>query len=410
MKFRVTARDNRAGGGGVDHDQVMLAVSDDPLPFAITAPVPGANLECGDAATLTWQVGGGSVAANVRALLSTDSGATFPDELFASAPNAPGTAPFTVPKKLTSTGAARIKLEALENVFFALSGVLTIDDTKAPVVTAPPDLPAVECTSPAGASPILGVATATDLCDDAPVLVNDAPLVFPLTLPPTTVTVTWTATDDSQNSGTDAQLVTVVDTTPPSIAAPPDIMAECTSPLGTPVALGAPVVSDVCDAAVTVTNNAPVPPLFPLGLTTVLWTAQDDFGNKAGDDQKVTIVDTTPPVLTLALSPAVLWPPNHKLVTIRATITVRDVCDAVPTVRLVSGTSSEPDNGKGDGNTSGDIVGATIGTDDREFELRAERSGGGVGRVYTVTYEARDASGNTTRRTATVTVPHDQGK
>jgi hypothetical protein len=79
-------------------------------------------------------------------------------------------------------------------------------------------------------------------------------------------------------------------------------------------------------------------------------------------------------------------------------------------VRLVAITSDEPDNGKGDGNTAGDIVGAAIGEDDREFQLRAERSGGGDGRVYAITYEARDASGNTTRRTATVTVPHDQGR
>lgn len=398
LTFRVTARDNRASGGGVDHDDLTLTVSGEP--FALTAPAAAASLECGDAAALAWQVGGGSVATDVRALFSADGGASFSD-LVASTPN-DGAEPVTVPKTLTP--AARLKLEALGNVFFALSGPLAVTDTKPPLVTAPPDLPAVECTSPSGASPSLGLPLVADLCDDTPALVNDAPAVLPFG----TTAVTWTATDDSGNSGSDGQLVTVVDTTPPSIAAPADVAAECTSPLGTPVDLGAPVVSDVCDDAVTVTNDAP--PLFPLGVTTVLWTAVDNFTNSAGDTQAVTVVDTTSPEFTVTLTPSTLWPPNHRLVTVRAAIVARDACDGAPVVRLLSVASDEPDNGRGDGNTVGDIQGATVGGDDREFQLRAERSGGGDGRVYTVTYEARDASGNVTLRAATVTVRHDQGR
>jgi hypothetical protein len=108
------------------------------------------------------------------------------------------------------------------------------------------------------------------------------------------------------------------------------------------------------------------------------------------------------------LSPTVLWPPDHKLVPITATITVTDVCDPNPTVKLISITSNEPDNGLGDGDTAGDIQQAGFGTDDRTFMLRAERSGKGNGRIYTVTYQATDASGNTTTKTATVIVPKSQ--
>jgi endo-1,4-beta-xylanase len=73
-------------------------------------------------------------------------------------------------------------------------------------------------------------------------------------------------------------------------------------------------------------------------------------------------------------------------------------------------TSSEPDNGLGDGDTAGDIQGWTAGTDDRTGQLRAERAGGGTGRVYTFTYQATDAAGNRVTAICTVTVPHNRGR
>jgi len=105
-----------------------------------------------------------------------------------------------------------------------------------------------------------------------------------------------------------------------------------------------------------------------------------------------------------------LWPPNHKMVTITANVQASDTCDPNPTVTLVSITSNEPDNGLGDGDTANDIQGAGFGTDDRTFALRAERSGTGARRIYTVTYQARNSVGNTSNATAQVVVPHDQGK
>jgi pimeloyl-ACP methyl ester carboxylesterase len=119
-------------------------------------------------------------------------------------------------------------------------------------------------------------------------------------------------------------------------------------------------------------------------------------------------LDHTPPALTVTLSPVVLWPPNHQLQEVDATITVTDDKDPNPTVRLVSITSSEPDNGLGDGDTPNDIQQADLGTDDRQFLLRAERSGTGPGRTYMVTYEARDAAGNTSQVSVKVVAPHDR--
>jgi len=63
-------------------------------------------------------------------------------------------------------------------------------------------------------------------------------------------------------------------------------------------------------------------------------------------------IDTTPPRLTVTLSPTVLWPPNHQLVDVRANIQVTDDLDPNPKVVLVSITSNEPDNGLGDGDTA----------------------------------------------------------
>ena len=116
------------------------------------------------------------------------------------------------------------------------------------------------------------------------------------------------------------------------------------------------------------------------------------------------------PALTVTLTPNRLWPPNHKMVTITANVRASDTCDPNSTVTLVSITSNEPDNGLGDGDTPNDIQGAAFGTDDRTFALRAERSGTGTGRIYTVTYQATNSAGKTSTATAQVVVPHDQRK
>jgi hypothetical protein len=145
--------------------------------------------------------------------------------------------------------------------------------------------------------------------------------------------------------------------------------------------------------------NAPL----SLGTHTVLLMVSDGNGASGTTSAtlNVTVRDTTAPTLTVALSRTQLWPPNHRLVPIDATIAVSDVCSASPRVVLDSITSNEPG--------TDDIQSAAFGTDDRSFLLRAERLGNGTGRVYTVTYRAVDGSGNTTVQRAEVRVPHDQG-
>jgi len=113
--------------------------------------------------------------------------------------------------------------------------------------------------------------------------------------------------------------------------------------------------------------------------------------------------DARPPVLALAPGPLVLWPPNRQLTPVFVNITATDD-SGVPAVTLISiacDDSCDPVR---------DIAEAAFGTDDRTFKLRADRTGGGKGRTYTIVYEATNAAGRKTRATTIVTVPHDRGK
>ena len=139
--------------------------------------------------------------------------------------------------------------------------------------------------------------------------------------------------------------------------------------------------------------------------TTYMRRAIDAFGQSDGDATAVGVVDTTAPQLSLAVSPTLLWPPNHKLVPVTVTMSAADVSDPRPTLRLASITSNEGELANRSGHTSPDIQDAQFGTDDRQFLLRAERTPFGPGRIYTITYEAEHANGKLTTRQVTVAVP-----
>jgi len=146
---------------------------------------------------------------------------------------------------------------------------------------------------------------------------------------------------------------------------------------------------------------------YPIGTTPVTLTVSDGQGGSDSCNATVTVLDVTPPEISIELDPAQLWPPNHRLVDVTATVIATDLCSTAA-VSLTSITSDEPDDapGDGDGATVNDIQ---LGADDFHFRLRAERAGTGDGRVYTVTYSATDDSGNTASAMATAFVPHDRG-
>jgi predicted extracellular nuclease len=114
------------------------------------------------------------------------------------------------------------------------------------------------------------------------------------------------------------------------------------------------------------------------------------------------VCDEIPP--EVSVTPDTLWAPNHKYGEVEVIVT--DNFDPNPTLEIVSVSSNEPDNGLGDGNTEPDfeIV------DSSTINLRAERSGTGEGRIYSIAYRATDFCGNVAEGTALVTVAHDQGQ
>ncbi|HEX6853534.1 MAG TPA: S8 family serine peptidase [Candidatus Polarisedimenticolaceae bacterium] len=152
---------------------------------------------------------------------------------------------------------------------------------------------------------------------------------------------------------------------------------------------------------------------FPLGDTTVTLVVNDGYEDSDPATVVVRVQDTLPPTITsVGVTPTYLWPPNHNMATATTTVTATDVCDPSPVVLLVGTSSSEPDDaqGGGDGFTTNDIQGADTGTPDFEIQLRAERQGAGDGRIYTITYQAVDGSGNGSATAATeVDVPHSLG-
>jgi hypothetical protein len=149
----------------------------------------------------------------------------------------------------------------------------------------------------------------------------------------------------------------------------------------------------------------------PLGDHCIRLLAQG-AGGWDQDSALIKVVDQAPPTIVRAEAyPSVLWPPNHKMRDVQVEIEAVDLCSdpSELQIRLVSVDSNESVDGLGDGHTGSDIAGATLGEADFAIRLRAERSGLGECRTYTLTYHVSDPAGNVAPVAVTVTVPHDQG-
>jgi hypothetical protein len=204
--------------------------------------------------------------------------------------------------------------------------------------------------------------------------------------PTGTTIIVYTATDSAGNTTTGQQLVTVTESPaiPPTITAPADVSvstgpgATSCGTLVTDAQLGSAVANDNC-AGVTVTRTGvPAANIFPVGNTTVTYTATDRSGNTATDTQVVTVTDNTPPVVTAPAAVTLFTGPGAS----SCGVTIANLDTTL-------GTGSATDNCPG--------VGAVI------------RTGVPAGNVFPVgetvlTYSATDAHGNTASATQVVTV------
>ena len=131
MQFQAVVRDSRTGGGAVRSAQAQVQVDAASGPFRVTAPnTAGASPEWaplaagGSPLAVTWDAANTASApvsaANVKISLSSDGGTTFPFVLAASTPN-DGSETVTLPNVATTQ--ARVKVEAVGNIFFDVSDV-----------------------------------------------------------------------------------------------------------------------------------------------------------------------------------------------------------------------------------------------------------------------------------------------
>jgi hypothetical protein len=217
--------------------------------------------------------------------------------------------------------------------------------------------------------------------------------------------VTSTATDASGNVSTCTFNVTVAaDTSAPVVACHGDTTVTCASPEGIAVAFNV-TATDACDPAPLVTSTPASGSVFPVGTTTVTSTATDASGKASTCSFNVTVEAAEVTITHAAASPTTLWPPNHKMVAISFDLDMDNECGLPVTTTVIDVTSNEPVNAVGDGNTEPDWVIDGAG----HLKLRAERSGTGNGRTYTIRLRADSESGAGDETTVQVFVPHDRG-
>lgn len=207
----------------------------------------------------------------------------------------------------------------------------------------------------------------------------------------------------------------VVDTVPPLVTPPAPLVTSCSTAGGATPATSSALAAFLAGArASDVADTTPtqLPPLLtsagtPITSTTlfpadgasrsVTFRFRDDWSNAATATATVRVVDSVAPALSLRPSPSSLSP-DYAFHTIVVTPTMSDNCGGTVSLRLVSIYSNAP------AYDAADIVGASYGTDDRSFSLRARPAAPGVKRSYTITYRASDAAGNVRLTLTTVTV------
>lgn len=209
----------------------------------------------------------------------------------------------------------------------------------------------------------------------------------------TTVTCTGSA------SQTCTFKVNVNDEEGPSITVPADVTATAGPSCTASPSVGTASASDNCGSPTVSAARSDAQPLaspYPLGTTTITWTATDAASHSATDTQTVT-VSAAPLTASATASPSRLWPPNHKLVPVTIGAAATGGCGTM-TCAITAVSSNQPVFGPGQNKDPDWVI-----VDATHVQLRPERTQGKT-RVYTITVTCTDGSSQTSTKQVEVTV------
>ena len=146
-----------------------------------------------------------------------------------------------------------------------------------------------------------------------------------------------------------------------------------------------------------------------VGVHTLTLAVEDEENDPVLATAVVEVKDTTGPTLAPAADRSLLWPPDHRMVDVVVLANATDASGGALTYAVVV-TSDEPPEFDGSGNFLPDheVVSIDPATGEIRLRLRAERSGKGDGRLYTILVTVTDASGNVSTATLEVKAPHDR--
>jgi hypothetical protein len=176
---------------------------------------------------------------------------------------------------------------------------ITVVDSSGPSITVPADMTA-EATSGAGAVVTFTVSAS----DSKGTLTPDVSPLSGSTFPLGRTTVNVSATGSNGSTSTRQFTVTVVDTTPPAVHVPADMILEAMG-AGGATAVYSAAATDLVDGDVAAAASPVSGALFPLGISTVMVTATDKAGGTATGTFKITVVDTMPPTIAVPADIAV---------------------------------------------------------------------------------------------------------
>jgi len=197
--------------------------------------------------------------------------------------------------------------DASGNISLSCDQTITVTDLEKPVITCPENITQTADAGVCGAILIVTNPTATDNCSTSFIFagVRSDALALSAVYPVGITTIDWTATDASGNTSLSCnQTITITDNEKPIIVCPADILQTSDSGVcGVSVFIANPTATDNCSTSFTfngVRSDAlTLLSVYPVGITTITWTATDLAGNiSLSCNQTVTVTDNEKPEIS----------------------------------------------------------------------------------------------------------------